>query len=82
MIGSFLDKRPDLLDEWSRLNPLGRIGRPDELRGVVTWLASDASTFCIIYEPAALLSMVDIARGRYVLSAGVTEMEEAARYCG
>ncbi|KAI6144633.1 hypothetical protein BKA82DRAFT_144802, partial [Pisolithus tinctorius] len=46
MIGSFLDKRPDLLDEWSRLNPLGRIGRPDELRGVVTWLASDASTFC------------------------------------
>lgn len=46
MTGAFLDVRPDLLDEWSSLNPLGRIGRPDELRGVVTWLASDASTFC------------------------------------
>ncbi|KAI6022030.1 hypothetical protein EDC04DRAFT_2901032 [Pisolithus marmoratus] len=41
-----LDKRPDMLDNWSRLSPLGRIGRSDELRGVVTWLASDASTFC------------------------------------
>ncbi|KAI6144632.1 hypothetical protein BKA82DRAFT_1001039 [Pisolithus tinctorius] len=46
MTGAFLDMHPELLDEWSRLNPLGRIGRPDELRGVVTWLASDASTFC------------------------------------
>ncbi|KAI6022027.1 hypothetical protein EDC04DRAFT_2937481 [Pisolithus marmoratus] len=46
MIGGILDKRPEMLDNWSRLHPLGRIGRPDELRGVVTWLASDASTFC------------------------------------
>lgn len=42
----YLDKHPTLLDKWSNLNPMGRIGRPDELRGVITWLASDASTFC------------------------------------
>ncbi|KAI6022024.1 hypothetical protein EDC04DRAFT_2869796 [Pisolithus marmoratus] len=46
MLGAFLDERPHLLDKWSHWNPLGRIGRPDELRGIVTWLASDASTFC------------------------------------
>ncbi|KAJ7269553.1 hypothetical protein C8J57DRAFT_1322302 [Mycena rebaudengoi] len=27
-------------------NPMNRYGRPDELRGVTLWLASDASTFC------------------------------------
>ncbi|KAJ7269554.1 hypothetical protein C8J57DRAFT_1322306 [Mycena rebaudengoi] len=27
-------------------NPMSRFGRPDELRGVTLWLASDASTFC------------------------------------
>jgi len=46
MTAAYLDKQPHLLDKWSGLNPLGRIGRPDELRGVIAWLASDASTFC------------------------------------
>jgi hypothetical protein len=46
MTAAYLDKQPHLLEKWSGLNPLGRLGRPDELRGVIAWLASDASTFC------------------------------------
>ncbi|KAI0262906.1 hypothetical protein BC834DRAFT_889587 [Gloeopeniophorella convolvens] len=46
MTAAYLDTQPHLLEKWSGLNPLGRIGRPDELRGVIAWLASDASTFC------------------------------------
>ena len=46
MTGQFLAKHPELLETWSSHNPLGRIGRPDELRGIVAWLASDASSFC------------------------------------
>jgi NAD(P)-dependent dehydrogenase (short-subunit alcohol dehydrogenase family) len=46
MTAAFLDKQPELEQVWASMNPLGRLGRPDELRGVVTWLASDASTFC------------------------------------
>ncbi|RPD53474.1 sorbose reductase sou1 [Lentinus tigrinus ALCF2SS1-7] len=46
MTGPFLAKRPELVETWSSQNPLGRIGRPDELRGIAAWLASDASSFC------------------------------------
>lgn len=46
MTGAYLDEQPHLLQVWSDLNPMNRIGRPDELRGVIVWLASDASTFC------------------------------------
>jgi NAD(P)-dependent dehydrogenase (short-subunit alcohol dehydrogenase family) len=46
MTAAYLDKQPHLFEKWSGSNPLGRLGRPDELRGVIAWLASDASTFC------------------------------------
>ncbi|KAI0646722.1 hypothetical protein C8Q79DRAFT_686662 [Trametes meyenii] len=46
MTHQFLQKKPELLKRWENNNPMGRIGRPDELRGAAVWLASDASTFC------------------------------------
>ncbi|KAF9500624.1 NAD(P)-binding protein [Pleurotus eryngii] len=46
MTKQFLDNQPGLMKEWSSQNPLGRLGRTDESRGVCLWLASDASTFC------------------------------------
>ncbi|KAJ7735760.1 hypothetical protein B0H16DRAFT_1425982 [Mycena metata] len=46
MTRDFLDKQPGLEAQLSAQNPMGRFGRPDELRGVTLWLASDASTFC------------------------------------
>ena len=58
MTAEFLDKQPELLEKWSKLNPLGRLGRPDELRGVVTWLASDASSFCTGSEQVLFLPII------------------------
>ncbi|WFD24486.1 hypothetical protein MEQU1_003188 [Malassezia equina] len=46
LVADQLDSDPEMLSRWSDANPLGRIGRPHELRGVVVWLASSASSFC------------------------------------
>jgi NAD(P)-dependent dehydrogenase (short-subunit alcohol dehydrogenase family) len=59
MTAAYLDKQPHLLEKWSNLNPMGRIGRPDELRGVIAWLASDASSFCTGSEYAVFRRSVD-----------------------
>lgn len=45
MTRMFYDNTPGLIDEWRRQNPQKRIGRPEELRGLVVWLASDASSY-------------------------------------
>ncbi|KAG0705187.1 hypothetical protein DFH29DRAFT_1032870 [Suillus ampliporus] len=41
-----LSAKPELRAAWSEQNFMNRLGKPHELRGVVTWLASDASSFC------------------------------------
>jgi NAD(P)-dependent dehydrogenase (short-subunit alcohol dehydrogenase family) len=46
MTSVYLDENPHLLAKWSNSNPLGRIGRSAEIRGVAVWLASPASSFC------------------------------------
>ncbi|KAI9061547.1 NAD(P)-binding protein [Trametes sanguinea] len=42
----YLDARPEFAQIWGDWNPMGRLAQPHELRGVMVWLASDASSFC------------------------------------
>ncbi|KAM0748970.1 NAD(P)-binding protein [Meredithblackwellia eburnea MCA 4105] len=46
MTAALLDVKPEQGKKWADSNPLGRLGAVHELRGVIAWLASDASTFC------------------------------------
>jgi len=46
MTAALLDEQPELKTKWESLNPMGRLGMVHEVRGVIAWLASDASTFC------------------------------------
>ncbi|KAJ6526587.1 hypothetical protein DFH09DRAFT_1250613 [Mycena vulgaris] len=46
MTRGFLAQNPGLDVVLSGQNPMNRFATPDDLRGVVLWLASDASSFC------------------------------------
>ncbi|KAF9023325.1 NAD(P)-binding protein [Hymenopellis radicata] len=46
MTGAFLASKPELRKAWESQNPMGRMGKPEELRGAILWLAGNASTFC------------------------------------
>ncbi|PIL26866.1 hypothetical protein GSI_11046 [Ganoderma sinense ZZ0214-1] len=45
-LAAFVEQDPAFAKRFTEANPLGRIGRTDELRGVLAWLASDAGSFC------------------------------------
>ncbi|KAH8111233.1 NAD-binding protein [Phellopilus nigrolimitatus] len=65
MTMNFLDSNPHLRTEWASQNPLGRLGRPDELRGAIAWLASDASSFCTGSEYVCTIYFYLLSRYHY-----------------
>ncbi|MDL2249768.1 SDR family oxidoreductase [Lachnospiraceae bacterium OttesenSCG-928-J05] len=38
-------KLKPLVDEWNKIGPMGRIGKPEELQGICVYLAGDSSPF-------------------------------------
>ncbi|KAJ1309169.1 hypothetical protein OPQ81_004840 [Rhizoctonia solani] len=42
---TILDKNEELKNTWVNLTPMGRMGEPEDLKGAVIYLASDASAF-------------------------------------
>jgi D-arabinitol 2-dehydrogenase len=40
-----LDDNPSLSKQWTSLIPAGKMGRPEDLMGAVTFLSSDASAY-------------------------------------
>jgi NAD(P)-dependent dehydrogenase (short-subunit alcohol dehydrogenase family) len=45
MTRHFTDANPDLARQWTDAIPIGRMGRPEDLIGLVGFLASDASGY-------------------------------------
>ncbi|KAG2364462.1 hypothetical protein BDR07DRAFT_1401343 [Suillus spraguei] len=46
MTTAIVSARPEFKAIWSEQSFMNRLGEPHELRGIVTWLASDALSFC------------------------------------
>jgi len=42
---TILDNNPELEATWTSLTPMGRLGAPEDLKGAIVFLASDASSF-------------------------------------
>lgn len=45
MTRQFTDENPDLRDRWISMIPMGRMGEPEDLHGLVVYLASEASAY-------------------------------------
>jgi NAD(P)-dependent dehydrogenase (short-subunit alcohol dehydrogenase family) len=47
MVASMLAKEPDSMQEILKLQPIGRLGRPEEIASAVLWLCSPSASFVI-----------------------------------
>jgi D-arabinitol 2-dehydrogenase len=51
-----LDDNPELQKQWTSLIPVGKMGRPEDLMGAVTFLSSDASSYVTVRLPLFFVS--------------------------
>jgi D-arabinitol 2-dehydrogenase len=51
-----LDDNPELQKQWTSLIPVGKMGRPEDLMGAVTFLSSDASSYVTVRLPLLCVS--------------------------
>ena len=65
-----LDDNPELQKQWTSLIPVGKMGRPEDLMGAVTFLSSDASSYVTVRSlPTSYHTAADHSRvPTYVLT--------------
>ena len=74
-----MDDNPELQKQWTSLIPVGKMGRPEDLMGAVTFLSSDASSYVTVSLPAILALHLQTLTFDRVRTFGLTELTPALK---